>query len=155
MSDEDQQTEVPAQTLLVHAESHLDHGLTEAQRAHVLDMFAMCTEAFSARVELPARLGTVPCALIGPATGGDPVDESAVSYARRGSRPWESRVIACEPAQTRIVTIIAGPHDGHPCVVYTMYGGPQAPQEPGDPGCKDPDASRVFWREHALAIGAV
>lgn len=39
----------------------------------------------------------------------------------------------------------------HACVLYTAYGGPPAPQEPGDPGCKDPETSAAFWRQHALA----
>jgi len=39
----------------------------------------------------------------------------------------------------------------HACVLYTAFGGPASPQEPGDPTCKDPEASAVFWREHALA----
>lgn len=38
----------------------------------------------------------------------------------------------------------------HACIVYTMYGGPLAPQEPDDPGCKDVVASRQFWTVHAL-----
>lgn len=39
----------------------------------------------------------------------------------------------------------------HACILYTAFGGPAAPQEPGDPGCKDPAASAAFWQEHALA----
>jgi hypothetical protein len=39
----------------------------------------------------------------------------------------------------------------HACVLYTAFGGSAAPQEPGDPGCKDPAASATFWHEHALA----
>jgi hypothetical protein len=39
----------------------------------------------------------------------------------------------------------------HDCILYTAFGGPLAPQEPGDPGCKDPAASALFWRDHALA----
>lgn len=39
----------------------------------------------------------------------------------------------------------------HACVLYTAFGGPSAPQEPGDPACKDPSASAAFWRDHALA----
>jgi hypothetical protein len=39
----------------------------------------------------------------------------------------------------------------HACILYTAFGGPLAPQEPGDPGCKDPEASAAFWREHALS----
>jgi hypothetical protein len=43
-----------------------------------------------------------------------------------------------------------------PCVLYTAYGGPQAPREPGDPAIKDfaeQAASEIFWSEHALAFG--
>ena len=39
----------------------------------------------------------------------------------------------------------------HACVLYTAFGGPASPQEPGDPACKDPAASAAFWREHALS----
>jgi hypothetical protein len=39
----------------------------------------------------------------------------------------------------------------HACIIYTAFGGPATPQEPGDPSCKDPVASNAFWREHALA----
>jgi hypothetical protein len=39
----------------------------------------------------------------------------------------------------------------HDCILYTAFGGPAAPQEPGDPGCKDPEKSTTFWRDHALA----
>jgi hypothetical protein len=37
------------------------------------------------------------------------------------------------------------------CVLYTAFGGPLAPQEPDDPGCKDRATSAEFWRAHALA----
>ena len=36
-------------------------------------------------------------------------------------------------------------------MIAAAFGGPASPQEPGDPGCKDPAASATFWREHALA----
>lgn len=72
---------------------------------------------------------------------------------RRGDRSWESRLVRATPVQTRLVTVVAGPHDGSPCVLYTAYGGPQAPREPGDPNIRD-DAERkacvAFWSEHAL-----
>lgn len=40
----------------------------------------------------------------------------------------------------------------HSCILYTAFGGPATPQEPGDQDCKDPEASRAFWAEHALAV---
>ena len=46
------------------------------------------------------------------------------------------------------MTIVCGPHDGHDFVLFTAYGGPQAPREPFED--KSPEA-RKFWEEHALA----
>lgn len=39
----------------------------------------------------------------------------------------------------------------HTCIVYTVYGGPVAPQEPCDPRCKDVTESEAFWAQHALS----
>ncbi len=55
---------------------------------------------------------------------------------------------------TRTLTVIAGPSDGKACVLYTSYGGPCAPREPGDPGIPNWEGvqeARAFWAEHALA----
>ena len=137
--------------MIKHAISHVDHGLTEAQLSYLLDRFADRKAFFIETIELPEDLGTVPCGLYGPLTGDAPIAEDEVSHERRGTRPWTSRLIERPMRPTRKVTVIAGPHDGHDCILYTSYGGPQALQEPGDPGCKDPAASATFWRDHALA----
>jgi hypothetical protein len=153
-----------------HAASHFDHGLNEAQVDFLMKRFADCTAFFIETVELPEQLGTVPCGLHGPLTGGAPVEESDVTYAKRGARAWPSRLVDRPLQQVRTVTVIAGPHEElcgihdascprcggagsikHACIVYTMYGGPCAPQEPDDPGCKDVLASRTFWTVHALS----
>jgi hypothetical protein len=134
-----------------HADSHVDHGLTEAQLQYLLDRFADRESFFLETVELPEDLGTVPCGLWGPIMGDPPVGDDMVVRERRGTRPYSSRMVDRGTRPTRQVTVIAGPHDGQPCVLYTAFGGPQAPQEPDDPGCKDPDASTTFWRDHALA----
>lgn len=138
--------------LPTHKDSHLDHALTHAQRAYVLDMFSDRSEFFIATIELPENLGTVPCGLYGPLVGDAPIAESEVTYCKRGPRAYESRMIERPSRPSRLVTVIAGPHDGLSCVVYTMFGGPLAPQEPNDPTCKDRDSSARFWSEHALAI---
>lgn len=172
--------------MIKHRDSHVDHGLTEAQLCYLLDRFADRSSFFIETIELPAQLGTVPCGLYGPIMGDKPVDEAAVSHAPRGTRAWTSRLVDWPSRPTCKVTVIAGPHDEecptcrgsgrvpgsgpgfgaslpcpethceggkikHACVLYTAFGGPAAPQEPGDPGCKDPEASAGFWREHALA----
>jgi len=172
--------------MIRHRDSHVDHGLTEAQLHHLLDRFADRRAFFIETFTLPAEFGTVPCGLYGPLMGDPAIREEEVTYASRGERTWNSRLIALPARQQHEVTVIAGPHeetclrcggDGiwyglsippdngphqcddcnrtgkikHPCVLYTAFGGPIAPQELGDPNCKDPAASAAFWREHALA----
>jgi hypothetical protein len=110
--------------------------------------------------------------------GDPPVTEDEVVYTERGTRHWPSRLVERPARPTRLITVIAGPHEEscptcrgnssgpgstcpgdhcaggrrrHACVLYTAFGGPPAPQEPGDPGCKDPAESAAFWHDHALA----
>jgi hypothetical protein len=172
--------------MIKHAESHFDHGLTVAQVDHVMQRFADRAAFFIETIELPEALGTVPCGLHGPLVGDAPVAEADVTYAKRGARAWDSRLVDRPAQQVRTVTVIAGPHEEtcsicngsgrvagtgpgfgashpcprerceggklkHACIVYTLYGGPLAPQEPGDPGCKDVLTSRTFWTVHALS----
>lgn len=139
--------------MIKHADSHLDHGLTQAQIDFLFSHFADRDGFFIATVELPEELGTVPCGLYGPVMGDAPVSESEVFYAMRGTRMYMSRMCQSTRSirQVRTVSVIAGPHDGHSCVLYTAFGGPVAPQELNDPGCKDLIKSQVFWSEHALA----
>ena len=138
--------------MIRHSDSHVDHGLTEAQLRYLLDRFADREAFFIETITLPRELGTVPCGLYGPLMGDPPIHEDEVHYAARGERAWTSRLMKELPARDQHeVTVIGGPHDGHACVLYTAFGGPAAPQEPGDPACKDPTASATFWREHALA----
>jgi hypothetical protein len=137
--------------MIKHPDSHGDHGLTEAQLRYLLDRFSDRTGFFLETLTLPADLGTVPCGLYGPLMGDAVIGEAEVTYASRGPRAWTSRLIDLPARAQHEVTVVAGPHEEHACVLYTVYGGPCAPQEPGDPGCKDPAASAAFWREHALA----
>ena len=136
-----------------HADSHFDHGLSSAQVDYLLATLAdhRTGGVFVTTVELPVELGTVPCGLYGPTMGDPPVSDVEATLEVRGTRAWKSRLIDRPMRPTRSVTVVAGPHDGEPCIVYTMFGGPQAPQEPDDPGCKDVEGSRAFWRDHALA----
>ena len=174
--------------MIKHPDSHVDHSLTEDQLRYLLGRFADRQAFFLETIELPEELGTVPCGLWGPLVGDPPVDETCVQYAQRGTRTWTSRMVDRLTRPTRLVSVIAGPHEpkcsrcggtgecvsldipygARPmtyscsgcagtgtqklaCMLYTAFGGPIAPQEPGDPGCKDPVASAAFWREHALA----
>lgn len=143
-------------TITILSESHLDHGLTAAQISYILQAYLDRDGFFLETIELPEELGTVPCALRGPIRGEPPVGPDApVSFQKRGSRSYESRMVAWEATPSREVTIIAGPHGDYSCVLYTAYGGPLAPKEPGDPSLKPEERERSerFWSEHALALG--
>ena len=134
-------------------ESHLDHGIPTAVLAHLLTLLGERDGFFVETVELPAELGVVPCALRGPAVGDPPIPDSETEMRRRGERTWESRTTTLPPTRTRLVTIIAGPAGSDTCVLYTVYGGPCAPQEPDDPNL-DPrriGPSMDFWATHALS----
>jgi hypothetical protein len=116
----------------LHKDSHLDHDLTAAQLAHLLVQLDGRDAFFIETLELPEALGTVPCGLHGPAMGDAPIGEAEITLEKRGDRAWTSRLVARPTRPTRRVTVIAGPADDQPCVLYTVFGGPQAPQEPGD-----------------------
>jgi hypothetical protein len=137
-------------------ESHVDHGLSPEQLAWLLDQNTNHTSFFIETRFLPPSLGTVECSLVGPAVGWGPVMEAEVKYVVRGNRKSASRVFINPPEkpQTRMVTIIAGPTEGHEgLVLYTAYGGPSAPREPGDPAISDWKGiveARDFWAQHAL-----
>jgi hypothetical protein len=135
------------------ADSHLDHGLTQEQIDYLMAKLGHRDAFFIETVDLPPRLGTVPCGLHGPVMGDDPVPEAEVTYAQRGERPGASRLCDRAPRDWHCVTLIAGPHGGDPCVLYTAFGGPLAPKEPTDPTLTDDEraASEAFWAEHALS----
>lgn len=137
--------------LILASGSHLDHGLTEAQMNYIMEKYQDRDGFFIDTFELPKELGSVPCGLHGPATGDEPVLDSECRMEIRGSRPWHSRVCDRPTRPTQTMTVIAGPHDSHPCVLYTAFGGPLAPREPGDPAC-DKAESEAFWAEHALSF---
>lgn len=144
----------------LHEKSHVDHGLTPAQVEHIVARFADRDAFFIETIELPLELGKARCDLFGPLVGDEPIPESEVFYEKRGDREWKSRMIeAAYERTTRKVTVIAGPLDErelgcgdqvHACVLYTAFGGPLAPHEPGDPKCRDAEVSREFWAKHAL-----
>jgi hypothetical protein len=163
-------------TITKHADSHVDHNLTSQQLDFVLAQDPSLHGTGPVRVftiQMPESLGCLPCGLYGPLCGDKPVREAQVFYATRGERKGESRLMkdgvsphpsgvdaltlsAPYPTRpSRLVTIVAGPHDGHPWVLFTAYGGPLAPKEPfdfeDDDSSEQAQESRAFWSEHALA----
>jgi hypothetical protein len=135
-------------------ESHLDHGVSAAHLSWILQQYALRESFFIETVNLPSHLSSLSSALVGPIMGDAPVPESDVFYTVRGARKCASRMIKRKPRETRQITVIAGPHGDNPCVLFTAYGGPSAPREPGDLSLSSFEeivASREFWRDHALA----
>jgi hypothetical protein len=120
----------------------------------VSERFRDAAEFFIETIELPPELGTVACGLYGPTMGDAPVPSMDATMRVRGTRAHASRTVARPTRQTNRVTIIAGPHGGDPCVLYTAFGGPLAPKEVDDPTLADEarPASIEFWADHALAV---
>lgn len=143
-------------TLKIHADSHLDHGLTDGHVAYILDRFRAAEGFLIRTIQFPADLPEVECRLRGPIMGDAPVREARM--VQRPGRDWPSRVVVGEPRLTNQLTVVMGPHDGEPCVLYTAYGGACAPREPGDPSLAGDAAALAesvdFWAEHALIMPA-
>lgn len=138
--------------MILHAESHVDH-IPAPVLAYVLERFADRMEPFFIEtIELPEGM-TVECGLYGPAMGDGVIPETEVEYAPRGDRKYPSRLVDRPMRRERTLTVVAGKYQGHPCVLYTAYGGPVAPKDPGDPTLRETErpGSEVFWKHHALA----
>lgn len=123
--------------MINHKDSHTDHGISTEQWTYIFERFAGHNTRFIETFELPETLGTVLNGLYGPSCGDRPVSIHDIRLEARGNRTWLSRMVDWPARLTRFVRVIAGPHDGYPCVLYTAYGVasidmPQAPKEPGD-----------------------
>lgn len=138
--------------------SHTDH-VTKAHVAWIVERFAGREGFFIETVEVPEELPTLECGLHGPRVDDAPVPAVDCRMVERSGRvtrgvTWPSRVCDRPTRQTRTMTIIAGPDDGEPMVLYTAFGGPRAPREPGDPDIRDEAEkakSDTFWSKHALS----
>lgn len=133
---------------------HADHGITEKQLAFIQDMVAGPQTSdgfFIQKVVIPQELGTVPCGIHGPAMGDAPVTDEEVVLEARGDRPWKDRLVRRDVRQVNYVQVI-GIRDGNSFQLFTIYGGPLAPQNPEDPSNRDAEGSIRFWSEHALSM---
>jgi hypothetical protein len=149
--------------LIIHPDSHLDHDLSVD---HVAWLLQVCRHGVPAELgeagilistlRMPASLPLLPCGLYGPRMGDDPIaddDPRGVVMKCRFPRPYPSRLIAAPYRLSELLTVVAGEHDGHACVLFTAYGGPAAPREPGDETIVsdlERETSEAFWAEHAL-----
>lgn len=141
----------------LHKDSHLDHGLSSEQLLYIINKFNNRTGFFIETFQLPTTLGGIDCALYGPTMGDDPIPSCDAADVKRPGREYTSRAVVRPKRRTQLVTVIAGPHDNLPCVLYTTFGGPKSPKEPNDPTLKDEEReeSIAFWSEHALAVDEI
>lgn len=139
--------------MLLNQDTHTDHVSPEILE-WLLFKFWDKDAFFIETIDLPEGLPTIDCGLHGPIMGDDPVPEEEVTYRARGGRSWVSRVVNRPTRPTRQITVIAGPYEGDPCVMYTAFGGPSTPKEPHDPTLEPSQQgnSLVFWSEHALSF---
>ena len=139
--------------LIIGKDSHLDHGLSAEMIGFVLEFFGDRSGFFRETITLPAELGQVPCGLHGPLMGDDPVPDSECIMESRGKRGNLSRMCDRPTRMVSELTVIAGPHEGHDCYLFTTFGGPVTPKEPTDPTIKDSEKeeSEKVWAEHALS----
>lgn len=126
-------------TIAVLPVSHVDHDLSDAQLAWLIDRaneYLLLPDTSSGLLKLtltlPEEFGAIPCGLHGPVMGDEPVGNDEVEPGRRGERLGDSRLCARPPRQVRKVSLIAGPHEDQPWVLFTAFGGPIAPREPGE-----------------------
>jgi hypothetical protein len=131
---------------------HADHGITAGQQAHVETVIAALDPQgfFIHSFQLAEEFGSIPNRLHGPACGDEAVSRDEVVMTERGDRGWSDPI--CERAErpTQQVQVIGIRADADTINLFTVYGGPLAPQNPEDPGNPEPEAARVFWAEHAL-----
>ena len=134
---------------------HADHGITPEQMEYIQSSIATSVEGdgfFIAEDKIPAELGTVPCGLYGPAMGDQPVGDDAVVREKRGDRPYADRMTDLPFRDVDYVQSI-GIREGDKFTLFTVYGGPLAPQHPEDPSNREVEASKTFWAQHALSRG--
>lgn len=135
---------------------HADHGISPEQMEWIKSQIIAANPKtfFIQEIQIPAELGSVRNAMYGPAAGDPPVPESEVSYRPRGDRPWSDRVVSWPTRPVDYVQAIGTPDQNNPnkIVLFTVYGGPLAPQHPDDPGCRDVPAAKKFWSQHALSL---
>ena len=97
------------------------------------------------------ELGSMTCALYGPAAGDEPITEDKVFYEARGNRRGPSRLIRAGERPAKNVVVI-GLRGG---VCFTMYGtqaDSPSPKEPWDAANPEElEKCLEFWNQHCLA----
>ena len=135
---------------------HADHGINEEQMIHIqATVDAMTHEGqgfFIHQVDMADS--QVPCGLYGPAMGDGAVPDKAVVMEKRSEDRPADRLLKGYP--TRLVGYVQciGVRDleANTITLFTVYGGPLAPQNPEDPTLAEERKAEAveFWSKHAL-----
>jgi hypothetical protein len=143
--------------VLILDTSHRDHDVSiEALEAWALGAPPLVIEPQKTHIHTVTLEGhTGLCGLHGPCMHDDPVPASEVTWGPRHGRATNSRLCKRPPRPTGLLTVICGPHQGEPLVLYTAFWGPLAPRELGDPTITSDGGlqeSFDFWvkKGHAL-----
>lgn len=135
---------------------HADHGMTDELVRELVSRVSPA-EFFAKTLELPEGVPDAMSAIHGPIAGDPPVPDAEVVMKQRSSDRPMSRMVARAPRPTRKVTIIGSFEPDGSVTVYTCFGGPLAPREPGDESMAGDEAaiaeSKAFWAQHALSLG--
>ena len=131
---------------------HADHGVSSETIAWALSHIN--PEGFFLRtLELPEGHCDLLSALYGPLAGDEPVSDDVVHFAKRSEDRPASRMVSQAKRPSRLLTVIGiVKEDG--VTIFTAYGGPCAPREPGDvtlASDEEKKESADFWAQHALA----
>lgn len=132
---------------------HADHGISESTIEQVLATLKP-GGFFATTTELPSDHVEILSALYGPSAGDGVVQECDVEYVRRSPDRPLSRMINAPKRPTRKLTLIGTVNEAGELTIFTAYGGPLAPREPGDPTLEtesDKAEAHAFWSTHALA----
>lgn len=130
---------------------HADHGISKEQMAFIQSQLMEEKGFFIKQVNIPVEMGSVPCGLYGPEMGDGPVpDKDVVMVSRGNDRPWDDRILKNFPTRPVNYVQAIGMVTDEAKTLFTVYGGPLAPQNPADPDCQNVEESTKYWEEHAL-----
>jgi hypothetical protein len=130
---------------------HADHGISNDLILSAV-MRLKPEEGFSA-LTLELEEACVMSALYGPKAGDGPVTDAEVDMVKRSEDRPPSRMVD-KPKRPSSKLTVVGVRSGEAATIYTAYGGPLAPREPGDASMTtdaEKAESAAFWAEHALA----
>jgi hypothetical protein len=130
---------------------HDDHGIKDAQLIEIYEQLENKDNGFFIhRFELDNSV--IPMGLYGPDAGDPPVTDAEVQMIQRSLDRPADRLID-KPYRPVDFGQAIGSRDGDNFTLFTVYGGPLAPQNPLDPNNPDPEGSSLWWSDHALCMG--